>query len=179
MIGRMLKAIPWLFAFSALPVLAQVNARMLREPAVSNTHIAFIYAGDVWIVPKAGGIAERLSSPKGEESFPRFSPDGSLLAFSADYDGNTDIYVAPAMGGIPTRLTHDPATDRVLDWYPDGQHLLFASSFGSGSQRFNQFYRVSKAGGLPEKLPIPYGEFGALSQDGKLLALLNPRSPED
>lgn len=75
---------------SAQPLEAQVNARMLRHPDVSATHIAFVYAGDIWIVPKAGGTAQKLSSPKGEESFPRFSPDGSRIAFSGNYDGNTD-----------------------------------------------------------------------------------------
>ncbi len=170
MTHRALKMLPWLIMFLAEPLAAQIDARMLRQPTVSNTHIAFVYAGDIWVAPKAGGIAQRLSSPKGEESFPRFSPDGSLLAYSADYDGNTDIYVVPSMGGIPTRVTHDPAVDRVLDWYADGSHILFASTLESGSQRFNQFYKVSKDGGLAEKLPIPYGEFGAISSDGKLLA---------
>ncbi len=170
MSARMLKAIPWLIVFSSVPLFAQVNAQMLREPDVSSTHIAFVYAGDVWLVPKAGGTAERLSSPKGEESFPRFSPDGSLLAFTGNYDGNEDIYVVPALGGIPTRITHDPSPDRVLDWYPDGKSILFASTLESGSQRFNQFYKVSKDGGLPEKLAVPYGEFGAVSPDGKSLA---------
>ncbi len=170
MAGYMLKAVAWLLVFSTAPLFAQIDARMLRQPDVSDTHIAFVYAGDVWIVSKTGGVAERLSSPKGEESFPRFSPDGTLLAFTGNYDGNEDIYVVPTMGGIPTRITHDPAPDRVLDWYPDGKYILFASTLESGSQRFNQFYRVPKEGGLPEKLPVPYGEFGAISQDGKLLA---------
>ena len=69
---------------------AQIDARMFRFPDVSATHIAFVYAGDVWVAPKTGGTAHRLSSPRGQESFPRFSPDGSQIAFSANYDGNTD-----------------------------------------------------------------------------------------
>ncbi len=147
MTRRIVMFIPLLFF--AAPLAAQIDARMLRQPAVSNTHIAFVYAGDVWVVPKGGGLAQRLSSPKGEESFPHFSPDGSLLAYSADYDGNTDIYVIPSLGGVPARVTHDPAADRVLDWYSDGRYILFASTLESGSQRFNQFYKVSKDGGLP------------------------------
>lgn len=150
--------------------IAQVDARMFRYPDVSATHIAFVYAGDIWIVPKTGGTAHRLSSPRGEELFPRFSPDGSQLAFSANYDGNTDIYVVPALGGEPVRVTHHPMTDRILDWHPDGERLLFASTRESGRQRFNQFYQVSATGGLPEKLPVPYGEFGMLSPDGTVLA---------
>ncbi|UCC49239.1 MAG: PD40 domain-containing protein, partial [Gemmatimonadota bacterium] len=92
----------WILAFLALSagtLQAQVDARMLRQPDVSQTHIAFVYAGDIWVVPKTGGTAVRLSSPRGEESFPRFSPDGSTIAFSGNYDGNTDIYTIPTMGG--------------------------------------------------------------------------------
>src|SRR6187549_4012410 len=99
---------------------AQVDARMLRYPDVSATQIAFVYAGDIWVAPKAGGDALRLSSPRGEESFPRFSPDGGQIAFSGNYDGNTDIYVVPSTGGLPKRLTYHGAPDRMLEWYPDG-----------------------------------------------------------
>ncbi len=162
-------------ALSAGAVSAQVDARMLREPDVSATHIAFVYAGDIWVVPKEGGVAERLSSPRGEESFPRFSPDGSTIAFSANYDGNVDIYTIPTLGGEPVRITHHPMVDRMVDWYPDGASILYASSMASGRQRFNQLYRVSKNGGLPERLPVPYGEFGAISPDGVWLAYM-PKS---
>ena len=165
-------------ALAALAVLvpapgaAQIDARMLRQPDVSPTQIAFVYAGDVWLAPKAGGLAARLSSPAGEESFPRFSPDGKEIAFTGDYDGNQDIYVMPVGGGVPRRLTHNPAPDRMLGWYPDGQSILFASGMASGSGRFSQLYRVSRNGGLPERLPVPYGEFGAISPDGQWLAYM-------
>src|SRR5512144_472195 len=119
-----------------------IDARMFRYPAVSKERIAFVYAGDIWIAPKAGGNAVRLSSPLGEESFPRFSPDGSRIAFSGDYDGNVDVYVVSVYGGQPARLTHHPMDDRVLGWTPDGTRVLFASSRDSGRQRYNQFYTV-------------------------------------
>jgi len=151
---------------------AQVNARMLRYPDVSQSHIAFVYAGDIWTVPKAGGTAQRLSSPRGEESFPRFSPDGRQIAFSGNYDGNQDIYVMPAFGGDPVRVTHHPFGDRMLDWYPDGESILYASSMESGRQRYRQFYKTSVEGGMPQKLPVPYGEFGALAPDGRTLAYM-------
>jgi len=151
---------------------SQVNARMLRYPDVSVTHICFVYAGDIWVVAKEGGIAHRLSSPPGEESFPRFSPDGSKIAFSGNYDGNSDIYFIPAMGGDLQRLTHHGMPDRIIDWYPDGEAILYASSMASGRQRYSQFYSIAKEGGLPEKLPVPYGEFGSLSPDGKILAYM-------
>src|SRR5690606_2406663 len=90
---------------------ARVNARMLQMPAVSATPIAFVYSGDIWIAPKQGGTAIRLSSPKGTESSPRCSPDGTKLAFSGNYEGNEDIYVMPVRGGEPRRVTHHGAQD--------------------------------------------------------------------
>ena len=149
---------------------AQVNARMLQFPDVSATHITFTYGGDVWIVAKEGGTAYKLTSAKGTELFARFSPDGKQIAFSGNYNGNIDVYVMPSLGGLPLRITHHGMSDRLLDWYLDGNSLLFASSRESGKQRFSQFYKVSKSGGLPQKLPLPYGEFGVLSPDGKQIA---------
>ncbi|OYW02488.1 MAG: hypothetical protein B7Z61_11575, partial [Acidobacteria bacterium 37-71-11] len=160
------------FAAVAVPALAAVDARLMRQPAVSATQIAFVYAGDVWVAPKGGGVAARLSTPKGEESFPRFSPDGSLIAFTGNYDGNEDIYVMPAGGGMPRRLTHHPMPDRMLNWYPDGTSILYASPMASGRLRFDQLYKLSAQGGLPERLPVPYGEFGEISPDGKTLAFV-------
>ena len=161
--------------FISAKVKAQVHARMLRFPDVSQTQITFVYAGNIWVVSKKGGIAHRLSSPKGEEMFPRFSPDGSEIAFSGNYNGNTDIYMIPTMGGSPVRITHHPMPDRMLGWYPDGKHLLYASMMKSGRMRFNQLYEVSNNGGLAQKLPVPYGEFGSISSDGTMLAYM-PKS---
>jgi len=157
---------------TSAPAFAQVDARMFRQPAVSADKIAFVYAGDIWLVAKSGGVATRLSSPAGEESFPRFSPDGTKLAYSADYDGNTDVYVVPTTGGEPVRLTHHPMPDRIVGWHPDGKRVLFASGRESGRQRYSQFYLVGLDGGLPEKLPVPYGEFGAFSPDGARLVYM-------
>ncbi|MGE5744431.1 MAG: hypothetical protein ACM368_10880, partial [Gemmatimonadota bacterium] len=84
------------FCIIPLSLTAQIDARLLRQPDVSATQIAFVYAGDIWVAAKAGGVAVRLSSPRGEESFPRFSPDGKEIAFTGDYDGNQDIYVTGA-----------------------------------------------------------------------------------
>ncbi|HUG44066.1 MAG TPA: peptidase S41, partial [Acidobacteriota bacterium] len=155
-----------------VPALAQIDARMLRHPDVSATQIAFVYAGDIWLVPKEGGVAHRLSSPPGEESFPRFSPDGKTLAFSGNYDGNQDVYVVPATGGAPERVTHHPMQDRFLDWFPDGEHLLFASPMYSGRKRYSKLFKTAVRGGLPEELPLAYGEFGAVSPDGRTLAFM-------
>jgi tricorn protease len=149
---------------------ARLNARIMQMPAVSKDQIAFVYAGDIWIVPRTGGLAARLSSPRGMEQFPKFSPDGTEIAFSGNYEGNVDVYVMPVSGGEPRRITHHGAPDRLLGWYPDGKSLLYQSEMISFTQRTGQFFKVSAQGGLPEQLPIPYGEFGAISPDGKKLA---------
>ena len=156
-----------LFAFH--PAEAQVDARMLRHPDISQTQIVFVYAGDIWVVNKEGGIAHNLSSPLGEETSPKFSPDGSRIAFTAQYDGNSEVYVLPSGGGSPKRITYHPMPEKVVDWYPDNKSLLITSSRESGRQRYAQFYQIPADGGLAEKLPVPYGEFGTLSPDmGKL-----------
>ncbi|MFZ1519236.1 MAG: PDZ domain-containing protein [Ignavibacteriaceae bacterium] len=158
------------FAIATQITSAQINAKMFQYPDVSQTQITFTYAGDVWIVSKDGGTANKLTSAKGTELLARFSPDGKQIAFSGNYNGNVDVYVMPSLGGLPKRITHHGMTDRLIDWYPDGNSLLFASSRESGKQRFNQFYKVFKSGGLPEKLPLPYAEFGVISPDGKQIA---------
>lgn len=164
------------FSFLAFHIThAQVSARMFRTPDVSQTHIVFSYGGDIWIVDKNGGTASKLSSPSGNEGFPRFSPDGSQVAFSGNYDGNYDVYVMPSMGGVPTRITYHGMPDRLNDWYPSGDKLLYSSSRESGKQRFSQFYKVDAEGGMSEKLPIAYGEYGSLSPDAKKIAF-NERS---
>lgn len=159
-------------ALAAAAATAAIDARLLRYPSVSATQIAFVYAGDIWLVPKEGGVAHRLSTPRGEESFPRFSPDGAQIAYSANYDGNLDIYVVPAGGGVPARITYHPDPDRMLNWYPDGKSILFASPREAGKDRFSQLFKVGSEGGLPARLPVPYGEFGAISPDGGFLAYM-------
>ncbi len=149
---------------------AQVNASILAYPDISDDHIVFAYADDLWVMPRSGGTANRLSTPAGPEAFPRFSPDGKTIVFTANYNGNYSLYSIPVTGGMPTRLTWHSMADMALDWTPDGQRILFAADRESGSNRFSQFYTISKVGGLPTKLPIPFGEFASFSGDGKQLA---------
>src|SRR6266853_2452797 len=142
---------------------------LMQKPTLSKTHIAFAYAGDLWRVAREGGEARLLTSGTGTKSDPVFSPDGSMIAFTGDYDGNVDVYVMPGGGGVPRRLTHHPAIDEVVGWAPDGKSVLFRSSRNSYS-RFNRLFTVSLDGGLPHELPLPTAEFGALSSDGKHIA---------
>ena len=100
---------------------------LFRTPAMNRTHIVFSYAGDLWSVPRAGGNAERLTNSPGTEIGPIFSPDGSMIAFTGEYDGNIDVYVMSATGGEPKRLTYHPVPDAAVAWTPDGKTILFAS----------------------------------------------------
>src|SRR5262245_8610567 len=142
---------------------------LLQKPSLSKTHIAFSYAGDLWLVSRDGGDAHLLTSGAGSKSDPVFSPDGSMIAYTGDYDGNVDVYVIPAGGGVPKRLTHHPAVDEVVGWTPDGKQVLFRSSRNSYS-RFNRLFTVSLEGGLPHELPLPMAEAGSYSGDGKHIA---------
>ncbi|MEL6853014.1 MAG: Tricorn protease like protein, partial [Bacteroidota bacterium] len=106
---------------------AQINARLMRYVDVSQDQICFVFGGDIWTAPKDGGMATQLTHSPGEESWPRFSPDGKSIGYTASYRGNADVYVIPTQGGIPTRVTYQSNSDRMVDWHPDGEQLLFAS----------------------------------------------------
>lgn len=145
--------------------------RLLRTPTVSATSIAFAYANNIWIVGRAGGTARRLTSFQGLTSHPHFSPDGKLLAFSADYAGNTDVYVVPVEGGEPKRLTWHPGPDQVEGWTPDGKAVLFTSTRASWAPNaMARFWTVPVEGGVEEPLPLPRGYQGKISPDGTHIA---------
>ena len=167
-------------AVSADP--APAEARLLRFPAIYGDRVVFTYAGDMYTVSADGGTARRLTSHAGFEMFPRFSPDGSLVAFTGQYDGNTEVFVVPSSGGEPKRLTYtatlgrDEVSDRmgpnniVMGWTPDGKNVLFRSRMRSFNDFIGQLYTVPAGGGLAEELPLPRGGFASYSADGKTLA---------
>ncbi|MFZ1513847.1 MAG: Tricorn protease like protein, partial [Saprospiraceae bacterium] len=163
----------WLLIIAGSPAIyAQIDAGLFRFPDVSSDQIVFTYANDLWLMPKEGGTAQKLSSPKGIESFPKFSPDGKMIAFSGNYDGNNEVHVIPTEGGAPVRLTYHSYFDRVVDWHPDGKQILFASGRESEKERFNQFYTIHYTGGTATKLPLAYAEFGSYSPNGDKMALV-------
>lgn len=133
------------------------DTRLLSSPAVSSDKVAFVYAEDLWIANRDGSNPRRLTIDEGVETNPVFSPDGSLIAFSAEYDGNTDVFVIPSTGGIPKRLTWHPSWDIVRDFTPDGKSILFNSRRTNHTNRHAKLYTVSVEGGRPEELDIPHG----------------------
>ncbi|MBL8270455.1 S41 family peptidase [Steroidobacter sp.] len=150
------------------------NTRMLSSPAVHGQNLAFVYDNDIWLTSLAGGSARRLTQAPGRESALRFSPDGQWLAFSANYGDNTDVYVMPAQGGEARRLTWHPGRDVVVGFTPDGR-VLFHSERGRFVPQTAQLYSVAVKGGVPERLPVPFGTKAALSADGRTLAYLPNR----
>jgi len=164
-----------LFVLAALPAVlglgVDVNdTKLLSQPAVSDTNIAFVYAGDLWAANLDGSGVRRLTSDIGVESNPAFSPDGKLIAFSAQYEGNTDVYVIPVGGGVPTRLTWHPGPDVVQGFKPDGSAILFTSPRAVFTNRYTQLFTVPVGGGSAEAIKIPNASKGAYSPDGTRIA---------
>lgn len=143
---------------------------LLRHPTPSERHLAFVYAGDVWVAAREGGDARRLTSFPGIEHSPRLSPDGTQVAFTAEYGGNQDVYVVPTEGGEPRRLTWHPGADHVRGWTPDGTRVLFASGRTAAPIPYPMLWSVSSSGGMPEQLEVPRAAHGAISPDGRHLA---------
>lgn len=146
------------------------DTQLLNQAAISRNHIAFIYAEDLWVADTDGSNVRRLTTVRGPESEPVFSPDGNWIAFSAQYDGNMDVFVVPVDGGVPKRLTWHPGDDIVRDFTPDGSAVLFISQREVFTNRYYHLFTVSLNGGFPEKLPIPNAFKAKYSPDGQKIA---------
>lgn len=179
----MKKLLLWVLAiaFTITAVQGQ-EARLMRFPAVHNNQVVFSYAGDLYTVDISGGVARKLTTHVGYEMFPHFSPDGRTIAFTGQYDGNTEVFSIPAEGGTPKRLTHTPTLNRddisdrmgpnniVMAWTPDGEKIVYRSRKQSFNSFKGQLFSVSKDGGMSEELPLSTGGFCSFSPDGKKLA---------
>jgi tricorn protease len=157
------------------------EGRLLRFPDIHGDQIVFAYGGDLWLVPRAGGRAQRITTHPGRELFPKFSPDGKWIAFTGQYDGNFNVYVMPAEGGQPKQLTFyqggaQPLNDRmgihdeVVSWFPDSQRIVFLSRRDASNGWTKRLYSVSIDGGWPEPLPMDQGGLISFSPDGTKIA---------
>lgn len=156
------------------------EARLLRFPSTNGTDVVFTYAGDLYRAPLSGGEAQRLTSHVGYEIFPHYSPDGKSIAFTGQYDGNTEVYLIPSDGGEPQRLTYTSTNSRddlgdrmgpnniVMTWSRDGKEIVYRNRIGDGFE--GKLWRIGKDGGMSEALPLPEGGFCSYSPDGKKLA---------
>jgi tricorn protease len=181
-ICKLVSAILFVFFLFSLHVYATQEARVLRFPTISNDQIVFSYAGDIYSVALSGGVARKLTTHEGYESFARFSPDGKSIAFTGEYDGNREVYLIPAEGGVPKRLTYtaslgrDDISDRmgpnnlVIGWTNEGKNIVFRSRMHEWNDFVGQLYLVPAAGGTPTQLPLPRGGFCSFSPDNKKLA---------
>src|SRR5271155_5693326 len=179
MIRSVLLALAALVACTHSATAGPDEARLLRFPAMHGDQVVFTYAGDLYTVAADGGVARKLTNHDGFEMFAHFSPDGKTLAFTGQYDGNTEVYVMPAEGGVPKRLTftatlnRDDVSDRmgpnnlVMGWTPDGKHIIFRSRMKEPNDFNGQLFLVPVQGGLPQQLPLPRGGFCSYSPDGK------------
>ena len=161
----------------------ETEGRLLRFPAVGNGVIAFSYAGDLYTVPLKGGTATKLTSHIGYEVFPKFSPDGRTIAFTGQYDGNTEVYTIPTAGGSPKRLTYTATLDRdnigdrmgpnniVMGWTPDGKNVVLRSRWYSFSGMRAHLFTVPAEGGELSQIPTTEGGFCSYSPDGQYLAM--------
>src|SRR6476659_2436233 len=167
-----------MLTFSILVILISVSAsaqnitdtRLLWQPTISKDLIAFIYAEDLWVANRDGSYPRRITVSEGQESNPVFSPDGNTIAFTGQYDGNTDVFIVPAAGGVPKRLTWHPGADLVRDFSPDGKKILFASQRNSFTNRYAQLFTVDVTSGAEEQLQIPNAFWASYSPDGNSIA---------
>ncbi len=170
-------------------IFAQERAAILRFPTMHGDNVVFTHGSDLYWVDADGGIARKLTADPGNELFAKFSPDGQWIAFTGQYDGNTEVYLIPAQGGEPTRLTYtatlgrDELSDRmgpnniVMGWTPDSKHIVFRSRVKSFNSFKGQLFKISIDGGLPEQLPFATAGFCSYSPDGSQIAFNNPRVP--
>ena len=179
MIFRILSIAVIAMAFSAATGKAE-EGRLMRFPTTNGEEITFTYAGDLYTVPVTGGEARKLTSHVGYEMFPRYSPDGKNIAFTGQYDGNTEVFLIPANGGEPVRLTYTSTNDRddigdrmgpnniVMTWSPDGGNIVYRNRINSSFD--GKLWKVSPEGGMSMEIPLPEGGFCSYSPDGKKLA---------
>src|SRR5215218_3152872 len=146
------------------------DTRLLWQPSIGKNLIAFIYAEDLWTANLDGSYPRRITVGEGSESNPVFSPDGSMIAFTGQYDGNTDVFIVPAAGGVPKRLTWHPGADLVRDFSPDGKKILFASQRNSFTNRYYQLFTVDIASGAEQQIAIPNAFWASYSPDGTSIA---------
>jgi len=171
-----------LFMIYAAISYSQDEARLMRFPAIHGNQIVFSYAGDLYLVDRSGGSAKKITNDEnGSEMFARFSPDGKQIAFTGQYDGNTEIYLIPSQGGIPKRLTYTATLDRddvadrmgpnniVMTWR-DNENIVFRSRKQTFNSFKGQLFLANVKGGLSEELPLPCGGFCSYSPDKTKLA---------
>lgn len=164
--SNLVRTLAFLFLISIQPDLYGQGTRLLRQPSISTSSIAFVYGGDIWLSAKDGGNARRITSTAAVEGNPHFSPDGKWIAFNSNRSGIHAVYIVPSEGGTPTRLSWYPSASYPRGWTPDGKQVLYASGRESAPTAFNRLWTVSVKGGPASLLPAPWAFDGDYSPDG-------------
>ena len=168
--GKALSILVIILFFALAAIASAQEARpLMRYPDICDDLIVFTYGRDIWTVPQEGGMAERLTLHEGEEYNPKFSPDGSLIAFSAEYDGNDDVYIMDRYGGNIKRLTYHPGRDVVVGWNPANNKIIFNSARKGGIE-YNHLFMIAPDGTGLEDVPLFECALGSFSEDGKRIA---------
>jgi len=147
------------------------GTRLLRQPTLSQEHVAFTYGADIWVAPRTGGLARRITATPAVESDPHFSPDGRWIAFTSNRSGVASVYTVSVDGGDPSRLSWYPAGAIARGWSPDGQEVLYATSRGTAPSGFNRLWTVDRDGGPSTVLPAPWGNDGDFSSDSRSIVV--------
>lgn len=160
----------FLFSGAAIVDINAAEIRLMRYPDICRGQIVFCYGGNIYTATSEGREVKQLTDYPGEEEYPRFSPDGRYIAFTAEKEGNKDVYVIPSGGGDARRLTFHPADERVVDWSPDGSEIYFCSNGQSFNVRVSRLYAVPAVGGLPVVLDPGEVEQADVDETGTRIA---------
>jgi tricorn protease len=174
----MATAIVWIaVTLSAVAFAAADYRPLMRYPDIHDNMIVFVYGEDIWTVAASGGVASRITIHDGEEKYPKFSPDGTMIAFTGEYDGNADVYVMDAYGGNIRRVTCHPGEDAVIGWHQQKKKIIFRSSRASFGG-FSRLFLIAPDGTGLEELILNEAAAGSFSPDGNKIAY-NKISRED
>ncbi|MCG6189301.1 S41 family peptidase [Maribellus maritimus] len=160
-----------LFVVGIVAITVAQGTKLLRQPALSKTHVAFTYGSDIWVTDLETNQTKRLTNTGAVESNPHFSPDGKTIAFSSNRSGVSAVYTVPVEGGMPQRLTWYPSSATVCDWTPDGKYILYSTSRETAPTGYDRLWTVSKDGGPSELLTEQWGADGSFSPDGKQIVI--------
>ncbi len=147
------------------------GTRLLRQPAISSSNIAFTYGGDIWVTDLSGQQLKRITSTPAVESGPHFSPDGNWIAFTSNRSGSNSVYIVSKEGGTPKRLTWHPSASVARGWTNDGKKVLYASSRETAPTPHNRLWTVSTDGGPSDRVTAQWGFDGSYSPNGRQMVI--------
>ena len=151
---------------------------LLRSPSISKTHLTFVYGGDIWIADRDGKNPRRVTVNPGMEQNPIFSPDGKQIAFTGNYDGNTDVYVLPIEGGAPKRVTYHPSGDLIRGWL-NNDEVYFTATRDFHYALTSRLHSIRLDGGPSKAQVLPEATQGSMSPDGRYWAYIKNSDPTE